>query len=178
MSRATIVLIAALVLTGVYSVALKAYLLDREDPDAVLRRGEAAPVFELATLDGTAMDLAQVAAENKVVLVNFWATWCQPCRIEMPQLERLYDEYHEQGLEILAISAEEPGTIEAFLAENLYSFPILVDPGGLVSESYGVEAIPTTVLIDSEGNVLRVRTGLSPLLEAEVRRYMDREDER
>ena len=178
MSRAAIMLIAALAVSGTYSVGLKAYLLNREDPETVLPRGEPAPTFELATLDGTDMDLAQIAGENKIVLVNFWATWCQPCRLEMPQLERIYDEYHGQGLEILAISAEDSSTIEAFLAEHPYSYPILVDPDRLVSERYGIEAIPTTVLIDSEGEVIRVRTGLSPILEAEIKRLMERDDER
>ncbi len=178
MSRPAILLIAALAASGAYSIGLKAYLLNREDPETVLPRGEAAPTFELASLDGTEMDLAQIAGENKLVVVNFWATWCQPCRIEMPQLERIYDEYHGQGLEILAISDEEPGTIEAFLAEHPYTYPILVDPGRLVSERYGIEAIPTTVLIDADGDVIRVRTGLSPILEAEIKRLMERDDER
>ena len=178
MNRPAIMLIAALAVSGTYSVGLKAYLLNREDPETVLPRGEAAPTFELATLDGTELDLAQIAGENKIVLVNFWATWCQPCRLEMPQLERIYDEYHSQGLEILAISAEDPSTIEAFLAEHPYSYPILVDPDRVVSERYGIEAIPTTVMIDADGKVIRVRTGLSPILEAEIKRLMERDDER
>ena len=178
MQRSTILLTAALVAGVTYSVGLKAHLLNREDPEAVLRRGEPAPAIELARLDGTAMDLAEVAGENKLVLVNFWATWCQPCRIEMPQLEKAYEEYREQGFEILAISSEDPDTIERFLEEHPYSFPILLDPGATVTATYGVEAIPTTVLIDAEGKIIRVHTGVSPVLEAQIERYMERDADR
>ena len=81
-------------------------------------------------------------------------------------------------MEILAISAEDSSTIEAFVAEHPYSYPILVDPDGLVSERYGIEAIPTTVLVDADGEVIRVRIGLSPVLEVEIKRLMERDDER
>ena len=138
MSRPAILLIAALAASGAYSIGLKAYLLNREDPETVLPRGEAAPTFELATLDGTEMDLAQIAGENKLVVVNFWATWCQPCRIEMPQLERIYDEYHGQGLEILAISDEEPGTIEEVVE------PYLLQIGFLERTPRGRQVTPQT----------------------------------
>jgi len=177
MHRTTILLIATLAVGVTYSVSLKAYLLNREDPEATLHRGDEAPPLKLARLDGTEMDLARIAGENKVVLVNFWATWCQPCRIEMPQLEKLYEEYHSQGFEILAISAEDAATIEGFLEEHPYTFPILVDPGGAIAELYGVSALPTTVLIDSEGKIISTRTGVSPILSIEIEQLMIRESE-
>jgi peroxiredoxin len=172
LSISSMLLIAACVISAIYSVGLKAHLLNREDAGATLRRGEAAPGFELSRLDGTRMELGQVAGENRVVLVNFWATWCQPCRIEMPQLEKIYAEYHPRGLEILAISGEDEETIAAFLEGKGYSYPILVDPGGAVGQLYGVEAIPTTVLLDSQGHITRVQIGLNPILEREIERLM------
>lgn len=177
MGRWKAILIAVMVCSGAFSIGLKVRLLSRDDPEALLPRGEPAPELELATLDGTAVDLARIAGDNELVVVNFWATWCQPCRIEMPQLERLYAEYGEQGLEVLAISAEDRATVETFLAAHPYSFPILLDPDGVVTRRYGVEAIPTTVMVDTDGHVIRTRTGVSPVLEAEIRALVGREEQ-
>ena len=84
--------------------------------------------FALEDLHGTKWTLKELA--GKVVVVNFWATWCPPCRKEMPDLETLYKRFKNQGLVILAISDEDAGKVKPFIAQEKVSYPILLDPGG------------------------------------------------
>jgi thiol-disulfide isomerase/thioredoxin len=91
---------------------------------------------------------------GKVVLVNFWATWCPPCRKEMPDLDALYGRLGPQGLVILAISDEEAGKVEPYLAEHPVSYPVLLDPGRNVNGLFRVEGIPKSFLYDREGKLV------------------------
>ena len=91
--------------------------------------------------------------KGKVVLVNFWATWCPPCRKEMPDLEALYKEFSAKGLVILAISDEDAAKVNPFIAEKKYSYPILLDPGGKVNKLMAVDGIPKTFVHDREGKL-------------------------
>jgi peroxiredoxin len=117
-----------------------------------------APDFELDTLDGQTVALSDFRGE--VVLLNFWAHWCNPCVSEMPFLQQVYDEWQERGLVLLAIhigeSAEEAAS---FVEEYSLSFPVLLDIDGTVAAQYGVQNIPTTFLIDQEGIVQGVKVG-------------------
>lgn len=108
--------------------------------------------FTLTDLQGKAWHLKDL--QGKVVVVNFWATWCPPCRKEMPDLEALYDKYREQGLVILAISDEETAKVSPFIAERKISYPVLFDPGRKVNELYQVEGIPKTFVYDREGKLV------------------------
>ena len=93
--------------------------------------------------------------KGKIVFLNFWATWCGPCRAEMPSMEALYGRYREKGLEILAVnSGEEQGQVLAFMKNNKLTFPVALDSDGKVSGTYGIQAIPTTYLIDRDGNII------------------------
>ena len=116
-------------------------------------RGEVpAPAFELPTPDGKTLGLAGV--QGKVVLLNFWATWCPPCREEMPSMERLYRELRDQGLAILAVDVQEsPKQVARFMRDFQLSFPAVLDTDGKVSGLYSVRGLPTTVLIDRRGRV-------------------------
>ncbi len=96
--------------------------------------------FNLAGLDGKAYSLA--ALKGKVLMVNFWATWCPPCRKEMPDMEKLNQRFQKQGLVILGISDEERDTVTKFLADKGYTYPILLDPGRKANTAFGVEGIP------------------------------------
>jgi peroxiredoxin len=110
------------------------------------------PYFTLTDLHGvnwTPQDL-----RGKVVLVNFWATWCPPCRSEMPDLEALYQEFKEQGLVVLAISDEEAGKVQPFVEQYKVSYPMLLDPGRKVNEQFHIEGIPKSFLYDREGNLV------------------------
>jgi len=105
---------------------------------------------------GTAGEnLGPGSLKGKVVFLNFWATWCGPCRDEMPSMEALYGRYKEKGLEILAVNMREsPEQVLAFMTNNRLSFPALLDADGRVGSAYGVQAIPSSFLIDREGNIV------------------------
>jgi peroxiredoxin len=108
--------------------------------------------FTLTDLQGKSWTLQ--ALRGKVVLVNFWATWCQPCRREMPDLDALYEKFKNQGLVILAISDEEASKIKEFLAEKRVSYPILLDPGRKVYELFRLDGIPKSFVYDREGKLV------------------------
>ncbi len=116
--------------------------------------GEQAPDFTLRDLAGKTVTLS--ALEGKVVLVNFWATWCPPCRTEMPSMERLYRAFKGQDFEMLAINVEEDGAkvLPNFLSEHPHSFPVLLDEKAEVQSSYGVFRYPETFVVGKNGVVV------------------------
>ena len=109
--------------------------------------------------------------KGKIVFLNFWATWCPPCRAEMPDIQKLYERSSREGKDsviVLGVAAPKLGSekdeagIKAFMEKNGYSYPVLMDKGGKLFEAYGIRAIPTTYLIDRRGNVIgRVQGALS-----------------
>ena len=107
--------------------------------------------FTLTGMDGKTYSLAGL--KGRVVLLNFWATWCPPCRKEMPDMEKLYQRYRQKGLTVIAVSDEARATVEQFLAKNAYSFPVALDAGGKVKDAYGVEGIPKSFIFDREGRL-------------------------
>jgi peroxiredoxin len=108
--------------------------------------------FTLTDLQGQAWTLSGL--RGKVVLVNFWATWCPPCRKEMPDLETLYDRFKDQGLVVLAISDEEATKVKPFVSQRGFTYPILLDPGRKVNDLYEVEGIPKTLVYDRDGKLV------------------------
>jgi peroxiredoxin len=123
------------------------------------RVGGLAPDFELQTYDGEAIRLD--AFKGQPVLINFWATWCGPCRIEMPAIQSKFTEF-EPELAVLAVNFDESASeIEKFSEELGLSFELLVDPGGVVNQQvYQVRAYPSSFFIDSEGIIQVVHLGL------------------
>ena len=113
-----------------------------------------APDLVLTDMAGKKVTLADL--KGKVILLNFWATWCPPCREEMPTLETLYQTYKDhKNFVFLSVDSSEPkATVADFLAKNPYHFPVLLDLNGAVSAEYGISAIPTTYLIDPQGKVV------------------------
>ena len=119
--------------------------------------GDAAPDFTAVLTDGTEFTLSE--QQGKVVLLNFWATWCGPCVREMPAFEKLYGEYGED-IAILAVNCmESEDIVKAFQAENGYTFPIACDPEGDVSLKYPSQGIPYTLVIDEEGIIQNIYVG-------------------
>jgi len=114
-------------------------------------RARALVDFTLVDLEGKSRHLRDLA--GKVVLVNFWATWCPPCRKEMPDMEALYRRFKDRGLVVLAISDEDEGKVRPFI-EGKYSFPVLLDPGRKVNQAMRVEGIPKSFLYDREGKLV------------------------
>jgi peroxiredoxin len=108
--------------------------------------------FTLTDLQGTAWHLKNL--RGKVVLVNFWATWCPPCRKEMPDLDTLFNKFKAQGFVVLAISDEEATKVNPFIAERKISYPILLDPGRKITESFKVEGIPKSFVYDRAGKLV------------------------
>src|ERR1700687_426944 len=108
--------------------------------------------FTLTELNGKTWTLKEL--RGKVVVVNFWATWCPPCRKEMPDLETLYKQFKDQGLVILAISDEDAGKVRPFVAEQKVTYPILLDPGRKVNELFQIDGIPKTFVYDRSGKLV------------------------
>lgn len=108
--------------------------------------------FTLLDLTGKTWHLRDL--RGKVVLVNFWATWCPPCRKEMPDLQALYDKYKDQGFLVLSISDEEAVKVSPFIAERKISYPVLLDPGRKVNDAFIVEGIPKSFVYDREGKLV------------------------
>ena len=131
---------------------------------ALPQKGYLAPALEGVTLSGSPISLDDV--QGKVLLINFWATWCPPCRLEMPAMQAIYTRYKDQGFEILAVNLQEQDAqMSAFVDEMGLTFPILVDRDGSLSSVYRVTSLPTTFVVDREG-VIRDRIVGGPLAEA------------
>jgi thiol-disulfide isomerase/thioredoxin/outer membrane lipoprotein-sorting protein len=128
------------------SVELQTLNLPGERPNLT---GRVAQDFTLKTLDGAKITLSEL--RGKVVLLDFWATWCPPCRKELPSIEKLNREYKDKGLIVLGIDDEDIGTVKGFLKKNEYSLPVLIDVKREVHRMYGARAIPTVIVIDAGG---------------------------
>jgi thiol-disulfide isomerase/thioredoxin len=114
-----------------------------------------APALKLKDLDGTAHDLARL--RGRVVLINFWATWCPPCRREMPSMERLSQALKEEAFEVLAVDVgENADTIDAFTGQldTRPTFPILLDTASRAMQAWEVAGLPTTFLVDRRGRIV------------------------
>ena len=124
----------------------------------VVEVGRAAPDFRLRRLDGGELQLSDL--RGQVVLLNFWASWCAPCRKEMPEFVRLYGELRGRGLEIVAVDLQEaPGPVQTFVDEFGMRFPTVFDRSGQVARTYRVKQLPVTVLIDREGVIRATKYG-------------------
>lgn len=123
------------------------------------------PEFSEAALDGTT--LHSESLKGKLTIVNFWATWCGPCIIEIPDLVTLYDEWSERPFEIIGVSMDPEGfeLVEPFAADYQMTYPIIIDEGALAEAFGGVYALPTTFLVDASGTVVYRFIGLFPFEE-------------
>lgn len=146
--------LAILGVVVVFAAAVGALVLLRE-PDATrLRVGTEVPRFTLPDLEGRSVTLPSL--EGRVTFVNFWGTWCPPCRDEAPALERLYQSLRDEGFEILAVSIDDPGDetkVAAFKEEFGLSFPILLDDRKEAYRAFGASGVPETFLIDASGRL-------------------------
>lgn len=152
MRNLALIVVIALVGASVYLVSSSGSRPASEWVKSVVA-GEPAPDFQLEDTEGRQVSLS--ALRGKVVLVNFWATWCPPCIEEMPSMERLNEVMSGDDFVMLAINVEENGrsVVPAFLKRTPYTFPILYDDKGLVHKSYGVFKFPESFIILKDGTV-------------------------
>jgi cytochrome c biogenesis protein CcmG/thiol:disulfide interchange protein DsbE len=133
------------------------------------RQGFLAPDFTLNTPDGTAFTLSEL--RGQAVLVNLWATWCPPCRAEMPAIQKLYDEYKDQGFIVLGLNMtyqDDPTAVVPFVQEKRLTFPILIEETGEVAKKYELRSLPSSYFIDRDGIIREVVIG-GPMSEALLR---------
>ncbi len=139
---------------------------------AAVQLAAPAPDFTLRSVGGPNLRLHE--QRGQVVLVNFWATWCGPCRQEMPHLNRLYDSYRKSGFVLLGVNIDDDPRAAADLAAKLgLKFPVLLDSDKKVSRVYDMSAMPATLLIDRDGRVRHIhrgyREGVEKIYEEQVR---------
>jgi cytochrome c biogenesis protein CcmG, thiol:disulfide interchange protein DsbE len=144
----TLAVVAALVLLAF------GYVRMAENKGYALHKGQETPAFRLASLSGGQGDLASL--RGKVVVLNFWATWCAPCVAEMPSLERLHRTLGPEGLAVLTVATDDDeADVRRFLAERGLTLPVLRDPGGRVAaDSYRTTGYPETFILDRSGVLL------------------------
>ncbi|HEX2834836.1 MAG TPA: TlpA disulfide reductase family protein [Thermoanaerobaculia bacterium] len=116
--------------------------------------GSRMPEYSAMWLDGSKFDLA--GKRDKVVLLNIWATWCGPCRFEIPELQRLHNQYAAQGFEVIGVSVDESGpeAVKQFVADEKIAYPIALDPDGKIATLMQTSVLPTTVLVGRDGRIL------------------------
>ncbi len=120
--------------------------------------GRLAPNFTLTDLGGNQVTLSDF--RGKTVFVNFWATWCPPCRAEMPEIEAVYQEYKDKGVVVIGVDILEPeDVVRQFVEQGGYSWIFILDATGAVSDDYRIAAIPTSFFIDREGIIQAVNIG-------------------
>ncbi|WP_019414667.1 thiol-disulfide oxidoreductase ResA [Paenisporosarcina sp. TG20] len=162
------IILVGLALVIVY--VLYTNLLDIKSSGTAVATGDQAPDFQLTTLEGETVKLSDYRGQG--VFLNFWATYCPPCKKEMPFMQSQYEVFKEKGVTILAIDVGEPKpVVESFVSEYGLTFPILLDPHHEAVDSYGVVAIPVSFLIDGNGKVVERIT--SSLTESQIAEYME-----
>lgn len=155
-----VVVLIGLVIWGLYDVGAKSNSAgvstntDQGQQLTVgLEKGNLAPDFELRSVDGKAIKLSSL--RGKKVIVNFWATWCPPCRLEMPEMEKFYTKTKNEGIEILAVNltkAEKSrADVPSFMEAYGITFPVLLDENGEAARLYDVSSIPASFIIDTQG---------------------------
>lgn len=172
-----VILLAALLIWGIYDVVNKnninneavgkintntEVITDKNDEIKIgLEKGNLAPDFELTTLDGRKVKLSDY--RGKKVILNFWTTWCPPCRAEIPDMDKFYSSYKDKDIVILGVNltkAEQDQTsVKSFIKEYRVTYPIPLDKESLVAEMYQVSAIPTSYIIDPQGTIIQKIVG-------------------
>jgi peroxiredoxin len=165
---------------GLFAVGAGVLVSLRGAPEPPLRAGAAAPEFTLPRLDGSPISLSSL--RSQVVFVNFWATWCAPCRDEAPSLQRLQEGLRAEGFHVIAVSidaASAEAEVRAFREQYGLDFPILLDSDRSIYSAYGASGVPETFLIDRNGQIVEHFVGPrdwdEPRYSAAIRRVLAQE---
>ncbi|MBQ0138695.1 MAG: thiol-disulfide oxidoreductase ResA [Kurthia sp.] len=154
----------------VAAIAYTVYVTATKDTNKVINEGDKAPDFVLTDLEGTKHKLSDY--EGQGVLINFWGTWCPPCKEEMPALNNSYNKYKNQGVQVLSINiAQSDFEVRNFVDEYNLDFPMTIDKSKSVMRTYNVDQLPATFLIDSKGNIQKILT--YGITEPEFDQYME-----
>jgi peroxiredoxin len=170
-------LVAALLLIGAY-LFLQHLASRPKTPDLTPEADQARQPFPLdftlPDLQGQTVRLSDL--HGQVVLLNFWASWCHPCRTEIPSMNALYQDYQRKGFTILAVATDIQGhdTVAPFAQDYALTFPVLLDPHNVVGTRLQVLGIPTSYLLDKQGRIAAIEMGAKDWNSARVRRLLDR----
>lgn len=157
-----------LVLAG--AIVFTLYNNANKENQGVLQVGDPAPDFRLTDLNGEVHQLSDYKGQG--VFVNFWGTWCKPCEKEFPLMEKQYQVYKDQGVQILAVNiAQSDYEVRNFAEQRELTFPIVIDKNKSVMEAYNIIPLPTTLLVNPEGKIVKIITGA--MSEEDIASYME-----
>jgi peroxiredoxin len=136
--------------------------------------GSLMPEYSATRLDGSKFELA--AQRKNVVLLNLWATWCGPCRFEIPELQRMHNELGPKGFEVIGVSVDEGGVemVKQFVTEQKMTYPIVLDPEGKLANLFQTSVLPTTALIDRSGKIVWKHYGLIEANDATLKQAIEK----
>lgn len=147
-------IIAILVVAIIYTV----YSAATKEERAVLQVGDTAPNFTLQDVDGKQHTLTDYKGQG--IVLNFWGTWCEPCKKEMPAFDKHYQTFKDKGVKLLAINvAESDYAVKTFMKQYGMTFPVAIDTSKSVLRAYNIDPLPTTMLIDEHGKIVKIITG-------------------
>lgn len=158
-----------LIIVCIFSVAalvgIRVGVLHQAAESAKPIEGFPAPNFTLPDLNGKKIVLKNITSKNKITLINFWATWCPPCRAEIPELKKFYRKYSGKSVAILAVSVQEqPKAVKNFARKNGMKFPVLTDTTGKTGDLYQIFSMPNTFILDRKGTIQAVIKGSTNLI--------------
>lgn len=160
-------IILAVLIIAIGATIYSSYTKDKVE---LLTEGDIAPDFELIDLDGEKHRLSDYRGEG--VMLNFWGTWCEPCKREMPAMERQYEHFKDQGVNLLTINiAQSEFEVENFLNTLGVEFPTVIDKTRDVMTAYNVIDLPASIFIQPDGKVLKIKTG--EMSEADIIKHME-----
>lgn len=151
MRTRSIIAIVGFLVFAVFSFSLKREMHGNNAPQLMIQRGMVAPDFQALDLNGQMVDLYETAKSNKIVGIVFWATWCDPCRVELNNIQKSYlGAKKTRGVEVLAVNLD-PEQMPNFPFVRELPFPVLADPGQMIAKQFGIRSLPSTVLLDPNG---------------------------
>ncbi|MED4934984.1 thiol-disulfide oxidoreductase ResA [Heyndrickxia coagulans] len=163
---------ASILAVLILAVGYTLYANATKESQGALAAGDKAPDFILKDLNGKTYRLSDY--KGKGVLLNFWGTWCEPCKKEMPYMNELYSSYKPKGVEILAVYVKNTRfLVDEFVKQYGLTFPVLIDKNGDVQHAYHIDPLPTTFLIGPDGKVKKVIIGNQNLSKKDIQDMMD-----